>query len=165
MSLHQGYVLPIPFLSVNIPCPGWAPFKLSSTLAEMTAEQNAKASPSLLRRLNEGVVKSAPEKPVRSGKMQRLRFQNSQPLALSVVWRKEGEKEGIDDEMSFWIWSGSFLNLILLGLAPEIRFSHTAEIYHWQLSLSIHPCERKREYVIQSTKNREEHFWVGLQLN
>lgn len=34
---------------------------------------------------------------------------------------------GIDDEMSFWLWSESFLNLIPPGLAPEIQIWHVVE--------------------------------------
>lgn len=51
---------------------------------------------------------------------------DSETLYLSVAAGCEAQSEGIDDKMSFWIWSESFLNLIPPGLAPEIQIWHVA---------------------------------------
>lgn len=89
---------------------------------------------------------------------------DSETLYLSVAAGCEAQSEGIDDKMSFWIWSESFLNLIPPGLAPEIQIWHVVRRQKRKKIKGNQICQRGRGRAV-TPKRLSEPSTCGFVFN
>lgn len=79
-------------------------------------------------------------------------------IRLAAGWG--APSTGIVNEMSFWIWSESFFNLIPPGLAPEIQIWHVVEERKIKGN-PINLCQRRR-WVGPWHRRGKEHLSMSI---